>query len=724
MVRGRVPEYHLAPITERLMSENKTVRVEFLDGVAVLSIDNPPVNAITAALRSGLSMALNKVASMSGVRAVLLRCEGSTFCSGADIGEFSGPPKELEYRALFARFEGLPVPVVVALHGTVLGGGLELALAGHYRVAAPGTRLGFPEVTLGIIPGAGGTQRMPRLIGVEKTLDLIIDAKPIDAAAALELGILDEIIEGDLRAGALAYAAKLLAEKHGPRPTAARSVDPATASDAAIERLTALAHKLYPNRQAALRAIEAVRASVRLPFDQGLEYENDIVDEVKTTLESRALVHVFFAERATRRVVGLPAAESRAIHSAGVIGAGTMGGGIAMCFANAGMPVTVIDTTQEALDRGFGVIDRNYASMVKRGRLTAEEHAKRMALIRGSLDYESLAGADVIIEAVFENMELKKTIFGKLDRVAKPGALLASNTSTLDVAEIARATARPADVVGLHFFSPANVMPLLEVIRTDASSPSAIRTAVDLAKPLRKTPGLARVCYGFVGNRMMEGYAREAERMVLEGATPKQVDDALERWGMAMGILAVFDMAGVDVGVNIHKANAQHYPPDPTYYQADFALVEAGRLGQKNGKGYYRYEKGDRNRHEDPEALEILRARARALQVPARTHSEAEILDRCLFPLLNEGFRILEEGIVQRASDIDVVWTSGYGFPRYRGGPMFHADAIGLKTLLEGMQRFRAEFGPLHWEPAPLLVELVEKGMTLADWEKSKGNTP
>jgi 3-hydroxyacyl-CoA dehydrogenase len=704
------------------MSERITVRVEMVDGVAVLSIDNPPVNTITAALRSGLSAALDQVAEMTGVRAVLLRCEGSTFCSGADIGEFSGPPKEAEYRELFARLEGSSVPVVVALHGTVLGGGLELALACHYRVAAPGMRLGFPEVTLGIIPGAGGTQRMPRLIGVEKTLDLIIDAKPIDAAAALELGIIDQIIEGDLRTGALTYVARLLAQRRGPRPTSALSVDPATAGDAAIERLTLLARKLYPNRQAALSAIKAVQASVRLPLDQGLMAENEIVNHAKATVESRALVHVFFAERATRRVVGLPAGEGRAVRSGGVIGAGTMGGGIAMCFANAGLPVTVIDTTQEALDRGFGVIDRNYASMVKRGRLTDEEHAKRMALIRGSLDYADLAGADVIIEAVFENMDLKRNIFGKLDKVAKPGALLASNTSTLDVAEIARATARPEDVVGLHFFSPANVMPLLEVIRTDASSPATIRTAMDLAKPLRKTPVLARVCYGFVGNRMMEGYAREAERMVLEGATPKQVDDALERWGMAMGILAVFDMAGVEVGVNIHKANAQHYPPDPTYYQADFALAEAGRFGQKNGKGYYRYEKGERNRHEDPEAIAILRARAQALGVPAKTHSEAEILDRCLFPLLNEGFRILEEGIVQRASDIDVVWTSGYGFPRYRGGPMFHAESIGLATLLEGMLRFRAEFGPMHWEPAALLVKLVDKGMSLADWENSKGD--
>jgi 3-hydroxyacyl-CoA dehydrogenase len=397
-----------------------------------------------------------------------------------------------------------------------------------------------------------------------------------------------------------------------------------------------------------------------------------------------------------------------------------MGGGIAMCFANAGIPVTLVDTTTEALQRGLAVIDRNYQSMVKRGRLQAEDKEKRMTLIGTALDYGAFADADVIIEAVFENMELKKKIFNALDVATKPGALLASNTSTLDVTEIARATRRPSDVIGTHFFSPANVMPLLEVIRTDLTGPTALRTAMNLAKLLRKTPVLARVCYGFVGNRMMEGYAREAERIVLEGATPQQVDSVLEQWGMAMGILAVFDMAGVEVGVNVHKANADRYPPDPTYYQADFALVEAGRLGQKNGKGYYRYEAADRARHEDPEALALLRARAQQLGVPQRIHTDKEILNRCLYPLLNEGFRILQEGIVQRASDIDVVWTSGYGFPRYRGGPMFYAELIGLETLLEGIESFRREFGALHWEPAPLLIELVKQGRTIADWEQAK----
>jgi 3-hydroxyacyl-CoA dehydrogenase len=397
-----------------------------------------------------------------------------------------------------------------------------------------------------------------------------------------------------------------------------------------------------------------------------------------------------------------------------------MGGGIAICFANAGLPVTVIDGSQEALDRGLAVVGRTYDAMVKRGRLTAAERDKRRALIRGSLNYADLAGADVVIEAVYESLDLKRKIFGALDKAVKPGALLATNTSTLDIAEIAAATRRPEDVIGLHFFSPANVMPLLEVVRTDATAPAVIRTALDLAKSLRKTPVLASVCYGFIGNRMMEGYAREAQRMVLEGATPRQVDGALEAWGMAMGILAVFDMAGIDVGVNVHRANADRYPPDPAYYQADFALHAAGRLGQKNGKGYYKYLPGDRTRHDDPEAVEILKATARRLDIPQRAHSADEIVERCLYPLINEGIRILEEGVALRASDVDVVWCAGYGFPRYRGGPLFYADTIGLKTVLDGMLEYRDLFGPMHWQPAPLLTRLVSEGRTLKEWEGEK----
>jgi 3-hydroxyacyl-CoA dehydrogenase len=700
------------------MTDQSIVRIEQNGEIAVIVINNPPVNTITAAVRAGLERALRTLPSLTAVRAVLLQCEGSSFCSGADIGEFKGPPMEAEYRDLFGRLEAQPIPVIAAMHGTVLGGGLEIALACHYRVAAPGTRFGFPEVTLGIVPGAGGTQRMPRLIGIEKTLELILGARPVDTGQAMTQGFLDETIEGDLKAGAVAYVRRLLAAGAGTRRTSDRPVAPVTAE--VVARFKEQAGKQYPNRVAPLTAIEAVTASARLTFDQGLLLEDRLVNGAKLTPESRGSVHVFFAERETRKVLGLPDGSSHQIRSAGIVGAGTMGGGIAMCFANAGIPVTLVDTTTEALQRGLAVIDRNYQSMVKRGRLQPEDKEKRLTLIGTALDYGAFADADVIIEAVFENLELKKKIFSALDVATKPGALLASNTSTLDVTEIARATRRPSDVIGTHFFSPANVMPLLEVIRTDLTGPTALRTAMNLAKLLRKTPVLARVCYGFVGNRMMEGYAREAERIVLEGATPQQVDSVLEQWGMAMGILAVFDMAGVDVGVNVHKANADRYPPDPTYYQADFALVEAGRLGQKNGKGYYRYEAGDRARHEDPEALALLRARAQQLGVPQRIHPDKEILDRCLYPLLNEGFRILQEGVVQRASDIDVVWTSGYGFPRYRGGPMFYAELIGLETLLEGIESFRKEFGPMHWEPAPLLIELVKQGRTIADWEQAK----
>ncbi|MGO9993986.1 MAG: 3-hydroxyacyl-CoA dehydrogenase NAD-binding domain-containing protein [Steroidobacteraceae bacterium] len=700
---------------------NNIVTVSLDGDVAVITINNPPVNTITAAVREGLFKAIAEIRALPGIAAAVLVCEGSTFFSGADIGEFSGPPKEVEYRDLFRQLEQLPVPVVAGMHGVVMGGGLEITLACHYRVAVPGTRFGLPEVTLGIIPGAGGTQRMPRLIGVEKTLDLILAARPVDVATAMALGFIDAEVQGDVRAAAVAYARKLISDHAGPRPTSERTVDAASATPDIIDRLTAQAKKQYPNRHAALTAIKAVSAAATLPFEKGLEYETDLANITKTTDECKALVHVFFAERDTRKVPGLPAdAMPRAIAGGGIVGAGTMGGGIAICFANAGLPVTILDSTREALDRGLGVIGKTYDSMVKRGRLTAEEKAKRMALIRGTLDYSDLAGADVVIEAVFESMDLKVRIFKALDEVAKPGAVLATNTSTLDITAIAAATRRPQDVVGLHFFSPANVMPLLEVVRTDSTSPAVIRTALDLAKTLRKTPVLARVCYGFIGNRMMEGYAREAERMTLEGATPRQIDGALEGWGMAMGILAVFDMAGIDVGVNVHRANADRYPPDPSYYQADFALHAAGRLGQKNGKGYYKYVAGDRTRHDDPDGIQILRDTAARLHIPQRHHSAEEIVERCVYPLINEGIRILEEGVATRASDVDVVWCAGYGFPRYRGGPLFYADAIGLKTVFDGMIKYRDMFGPMHWEPAPLLARLVAEGRTLSDWDKAR----
>ncbi|HTU65434.1 MAG TPA: 3-hydroxyacyl-CoA dehydrogenase NAD-binding domain-containing protein [Steroidobacteraceae bacterium] len=696
-----------------------TVDLQRHGDIAVLVVDSPPVNTITAEARAGMFDALAKVAADKTARALVLRTAGNNFFTGADINEFFGPPKEAEFRDLYGRFENLKIPVIAALHGSAIGGGLELALACHYRVATPTAKLMLPEVTLGIIPGAGGTQRLPRLVGLDNALRIIFDAKPIDAPKAKELGLVDAVIDGDFVAGVLEFANRVKAD--GPRRTSERTVDPATLTLELMGKWQTEARRLYPNRTAALTAIEAVTATARLPFAEGLLFEDKLANSTKATPEAKGAIHVFFAERETRKVDGLPAeAGSRPLAKAGVIGAGTMGGGIAIAFANAGTPVTLLDADQAGLERGLKRVDETYESMVKRGRIDAAEKARRLGLIRGSLSYADLADCDVVIEAVFENLELKQAVFRELDEVAKPGALLASNTSTLDIDEIAKVVKRPPEFIGLHFFSPANVMPLLEVIRGRETSAESIRTSMDLAKLLRKTPVLARVCYGFIGNRMMEGYAREAQRLLLEGATPRRVDSVLEGFGMAMGILAVFDMAGIDVGVTVHQTNASRYPPDPTYYQADIAMYAAGRLGQKTGRGYYKYEKGDRTRQDDPEALALLRNKAAELGVMLRAHTDAEILERCLYPLMNEGLKILEEGIAQRAGDVDVVWCSGYGFPRYRGGPMFYADTIGLPVLLAGMEKYRTMFGPMHWEPAPLLVKLVREGRTLADWSAEK----
>ena len=688
--------------------------------IAVIVVDNPPVNTITAEARAGMSGALTKVAADQDVRALILRCAGNNFFTGADINEFSGPPKEAEYRQLWAQFEDQKIPVIAAMHGSTIGGGLELSLACHYRIATPAAKFMLPEVTLGIIPGAGGTQRLPRLIGLDNALRMIFDAKPVDAVSAKQQGLIDEIIEGEFVAGALRYAEQLITLSRGPRRTCERSVDPGSLTLESMGKWQLEARRMYPNRTAALTALEAASAAARLPFAAGLLFEEKLANQTKATVEAKGSIHVFFAERESRKVDGLPPGDAQKIETAAVVGAGTMGGGISIAFANAGVPVRLLDASQAGLDKGMATIDATLESMVKRGRIDAAEKARRLGLIQPTLRYEDFAGADVIIEAVFEDMALKKQVLGQVEKHAKRGALIASNTSTLDVDELAASTQRAADVVGLHFFAPANVMLLLEVVRGQHTSASAIRTAMDLAKVLRKTPVLARVCYGFIGNRMMEGYAREAQRLVLEGATPRRVDTVLEGFGMAMGILAVFDMAGVDVGVNVHRVNAARYPPDPTYYQADIALYSAGRLGQKTGKGYYRYEKGDRTRHDDPEALALLRQKASDLGVSVRAHADAEILERCLYPLLNEGLRILDEGVAQRASDVDVVWCAGYGFPRYRGGPMFYADTLGLPVLLAGMEKYRALFGPMHWEPAPLLVRLVREGRSLADWDKER----
>lgn len=699
---------------------NEVVRMEIDNNIARIIVNNSPVNTIDAAVRDGLNQAIDAVVPEPGLQAVILLCEGKTYFSGADIGEFNGPPKEEEYRHLFLKFENCHLPVITAMYGTVMGGGLELALACHYRIASAGTRFALPEVTLGIIPGAGGTQRMPRCIGIEKTLDMVVNASMVNAIEAKTLGFIDEVCESDLNEFAQAYALSIIEKNSGVRPTSRNPV--AAVSDEKIESFKNLARKKYPHQTAALTAIDAISNSAHLTFLEGLSYETELVNKAKASPECKGLVHLFFAERETVKVPEInDIVATRPVNKVAVIGAGTMGTGIAICFANANLPVTLIDVSQEGLDRGLKNIDRNYQSRVDRGRITAAQKQEGMSLINGQLNMESIQDADLVIEAVFEDITLKTNIFKQFDKFAKPGAILATNTSTLDINKIAAVTQRPQDVIGLHFFSPANVMPLLEVVRTDSTSLEVIRTSMTLAKKIRKIPVLSKVCYGFIGNRMMEGYAREAELMALEGATPRKVDDALQHFGMAMGILAVFDMAGIDVGVNVHKANADQFPPDPTYYQSSQALFDAGRLGQKNGKGYYKYLPDDRNRYDDEEAMIILRKRAQELGVTQRSdHTEQEILERCLYPLLNEAIQILDEGVAIRASDIDVAWASGYGFPRYRGGPLYYADTLGLKQLYDGILKYQKIFGSMHWRPARLLEQLVKEGKSIHEWESMR----
>ncbi len=699
------------------------VSVTKVDEIAHVLVNNPPVNTIDAKVRTELRKAIESIESDSSLKAVVLSCEGKTFFSGADIGEFNGPPKEDEYRELFSKIENLEIPVVVAMHGTVMGGGLEIALACHYRLAIEGTRFALPEVTLGIIPGAGATQRLPRLIGVDAALGLIVNAAPIPAEEGKVLGFIDQVvkIDSDLIKAAFDYTKQLISDGKGPNRTSERSIDTATAGKDVFEKYRKLAKEKYPNRVAALTAVTAVEGALSKSFAEGLLYETELVNKAKATPECKGSVHLFFADRETSKIPGIDSSQARSVNKVAIIGAGTMGGGIALCFAKAGIAVSLTDISEEGLNRGLDNIDKNYASRVKRGRMTEAKKESTMAFIKGHVGMDAAHDADLIIEAVFEDMELKKSIFMQLNKIIKPDAIVATNTSTLDINEIGAVATHPENVIGLHFFSPANVMPLLEVIRTDATSDQTISTAMELAKKIRKTPVLAKVCYGFIGNRMMEGYAREAEFMALEGATPRKIDDALQEFGMAMGILAVFDMAGVDVGVNVHKANAHQFPPDPAYYQASQAIYDGGRMGQKNGKGFYRYEPGDRNRYDDPIALELLKKRAEELNIPQRDdHSSQEIIERCIFALINDGIKILEEGVAIRASDIDVVWGSGYGFPRYRGGPLFYADVLGLKTIYEGIIKFQKQFGDTHWQPASLLKELAENGKTLAEWEKGR----
>jgi len=688
--------------------------------IAVITVDNPPVNAISAAMRRGLLTAVDQLAAEPALQGVVLLCAGRTFMAGSDISEFDGVLTQPDLRDVLLAFESLPCPTVAVLHGTALGGGVEVALAAHYRIAERKARLGFPEISLGIVPGAVGTQRLPRLIGAQAALQLFLDGKPVSAEQALALGLVDAVVEGDLRAAGINFLRSILAAGKGVRRTRDGVVQPLPAQKlAALRSQSAAQHRGLSTPEL---DIQAVRASWELPFEQGVGVERALSEGSLRTPESRALRHLFFAERAVAEVPGINTRVAlRTVQRVGIIGSGTMGGGIAMAFANAGLSVVLIDLDQAALDRGLGIVRKNYAVSVKRGRMTEAEVEQRMSLIAASTRYDALAEVDLVIEAVFEDLALKQKIFAELDRICRAGAILATNTSTLDINRIAAVTARPQDVIGLHFFSPANVMRLLEIVRTDTTADDVVATAFALAKRIGKVGVLSRVCFGFIGNRMMDPYAREAERLVLEGAAPAQVDSALEQFGMAMGILAVFDMAGIDVGVKVRQANPEQKSPDPTFYRCDAVLHAQGWFGQKSGKGYYRYEAGSRERLPHPEALALLAEEAARLGVTQRTDITArEILERCLFALVNEGARILEEGIALRPGDIDVVYTSGYGFARWRGGPMFWADQIGLDVVLAGIEKYGRQGNPADWKPASLLVRLASEGSSFTAWQASR----
>jgi 3-hydroxyacyl-CoA dehydrogenase len=684
----------------------QSVDLETRGRVAVLTVDNPPVNALSQHVRKGLHDGIRQATADGAVQAIVIACAGRTFIAGADITEFGKPPAEPSLHSVLDLIEGSSKPVVAAIHGTALGGGLEVTLACHYRVGAKAARFGLPEVKLGILPGAGGTQRLPRVVGVEKGLSMMVSGDPIGADEALKAGLIDAIVDGDLAAAGVTFAEQVLDEKRPLRKI--RDLDDKLAAVRGKPEVFASFRKSIARQTRGFRApeniVKAVEAAVSLPFDQGLKRERELFVELLNSSESKAQRYFFFAEREAAKIPDVPAdTPTREIKKAAVIGAGTMGGGIAMNFANAGIPVTVIEMAQEALDRGLGIVRKNYEATAARGRLTAADVEKRMGLITGTTDFKAAADADMVVEAVFEEMPVKKEVFAKLDAICKPDAVLATNTSTLDVDEIASATKRPESVIGTHFFSPANVMRLLENVRGQKSSKTTVATAMTVGRRIGKVPVLVGVCYGFVGNRMLHQRGLQAEKLILEGAALHQVDRVLTEFGFPMGPFAMSDLAGLDVGWRIRKGRGAKAPV------AD-RICELGRFGQKTGAGYFKYEKGDRTPVPDLEVEKIIVDVATSMGITRRAISDEEILQRLLYPMVNEGAKILDEKIAIRASDIDVIWVYGYGWPVYRGGPMFWADSIGLRALRDRLLEFKKESGDAFWTPAPLLDRLATEG--------------
>ncbi len=682
--------------------------------VAVFTFDHPPVNALAQPVRESLLAAVEALDADAGVSAIVLIGNGRNFAAGADVREFDGPPLEPLLPAVLARLEACAKPVVAALHGAALGGGAETALACHYRCAAGDLQLGFPEVSLGLLPGAGGTVRLPRLAGWQASLELMTGGKPIGIDRAIELGIVDRRLDGDLRTGAIAWARELARAKSPPR----RVLDlPVPASRPAMFEEFLRALPAGSRRLAAPpRIVEALAAAAMLPADAALARARALFMESRDSTESRALRHLFFAERGA-----VPdAALAHPVGQAAVLGAGTMGAGIAISLATGGLPVTLVDAKQEALDAGLARVRAAIDSAERKGRLDADAAAAARGRVQGSLTLAAVSGADLVIEAVFENMAVKREVFGRLGQLARPGAVLATNTSTLDVDAIAAASGRPADVVGMHFFSPANVMRLVEVVRGRDSSRAALATAHAVAKRIGKIAIPVGNAFGFVGNRMLYAYGREKELMLLEGAKPEAIDKALVDFGMAMGPNAVGDLAGLDIGWQVRK-EWQDKPDDPRFYRASDLLAELGRYGQKTGRGFYRYDGPGGERTPDPEVSELIRAEAERLGVRQRPVEANEIVTRCILALINEGARILEEGIAASPADIDVIWCNGYGFPRHRGGPMFYADTIGLAAVLESIRGLAQVHGERDWTPARLIVTLAGEGASFASWQAGRG---
>ncbi len=695
--------------------------------VGIITVNNPPVNALSPGVPEGIAAALDSIAADDAIKAAILIGGGRTFIAGADIKEFgkitSGERKGgITLLPLLRAIEDCRKPMIAAIHGTALGGGLEVAMSFHYRVAAPSTQVGQPEVKLGIIPGAAGTQRLPRLAGVEKAVEMCGFGDPIKAPEALACGILDRIIEGDLLAGAVAFAREILAGGQRPPRTRERAAKLGDKQANALVFAAARdkARKTKRGMMAPLAAIDAVEAATTLPFDEGCRREAELFRETLFSDQSKALIHVFFGEREVAKIPDIPKdTPTREISKAAVVGAGTMGGGIAMVYANAGIPVLLKEASQEFLDRGLATIKKNYANSVKKGRFSQEVMDKRMALIQPTLSYDGFAEVDIVVEAVFEGMELKKQVFSELDRLCKPGAILASNTSTLNIDEIASMTSRPESVIGHHFFSPANVMRLLEIVRGKETSKQVIATSMALARKLSKVGVLVGNCRGFVGNRMLAPYGREAQFLVEEGAKVEAVDGALYEFGMAMGVLAMGDLAGLDVGWRIRKEYRHLEKPGIRQPLIADRLCEMGRYGQKTGAGWYRYDE-NRKAMPDPEVEALIEQLAAESGLKPREIGKEEIIERTMYALANEGAKILEEGFALRAVDIDIIYVNGYAYPAWRGGPMWYADTVGLNKVYDRVCEFQAQHGEL-WEPASLLKQLAGQGKTFADYDKQKG---